>query len=187
MKTTKGKNKEKKGKKVKKLNLEEHKRYEKDGSSDDEMPDVVSNAAMKDDLESLNKQLANLKQQMRQAEKTKRRNRQEMFIAQKKTKMSNMALNEGDDDLDPMDHPSEDTPTELQNTTGSNEHSKEPPRKPKRKVYPSLNVTVEPLTKNDDCRASSALDFKTRRLTNVPRESVKTAVIAYSKKLRVRK
>lgn len=57
---------------------------EMDLSSDDEMPEVVSNAAMKDDLDSLNKKLSNLKQQLREAEKAKRRKRQELYIAQKK-------------------------------------------------------------------------------------------------------
>lgn len=62
-----------------------------------------------------------------------------------------------------------------------------PPAKPTKKVYSSLNITVEPLTKIHNTRASAALDFKSRRLAKVPRESVKTAVISYQKKLQTRK
>ena len=62
-----------------------------------------------------------------------------------------------------------------------------PPAKPTRKVYSSLNITVEPLTKVHNTRASAALDFKSRRLAKVPRESIKSAVISYQKKLLTRK
>lgn len=60
-------------------------KYENDQvSSDDEMPEVVSNATMKSNQEQLEKELEHLKQQLRHAEKVKRRHKQEMFIAQKK-------------------------------------------------------------------------------------------------------
>lgn len=76
----------KKGKaKEKKSRVIVAEKYEDDGeTSDDEMPEVVSNAAMKDNHDVVLKQLEHMKQQLRQAEKAKRRQKQELFIAQKK-------------------------------------------------------------------------------------------------------
>lgn len=56
-----------------------------------------------------------------------------------------------------------------------------------KKVYPSFNISVEPLTNVKDSRASAAIDFRSRRMNKLPRESVKDAVISYNKKLKVRK
>lgn len=74
-----------KSKKREVAKIEADKKYEEDGnSSDDEMPEVVSNATMKSNYELLNQQLQDLKQQIRQTEKAKRRQKQEVCIAQKK-------------------------------------------------------------------------------------------------------
>jgi len=157
-------------------------KYEED--SDDEMPEAVSNATMKSDYEVLSKQISDFKDKVRQEKKAQRREKQERFIAQKKAKVETSETVDND----------QDEKNKVSNETVVNEEQSgnlpkvvRLPKKPTKKVYSSLNITVEPLNKIQDSRASLATDFKSKRLAKVPRESVKVGVIAYQKKLQVRK
>ncbi|CAL8069261.1 unnamed protein product [Orchesella dallaii] len=156
-------------------------KYEED--SDDEMPEAVSNASMKSDYELLNKQISDCKDKIRQEKKAKRREKQEKFIAQKKAKVN---TSETFDD-EQVGNEETNVPETAVNEEQSGPTNSKLPKKSTKKVYPSLNIVVEPLTKIQDSRASLAIDFKSKRLAKVPRESVKVGVIAYQKKLQVRK
>ncbi|ODM92075.1 hypothetical protein Ocin01_14610 [Orchesella cincta] len=163
--------------KAKQLQKSLNQTYEED--SDDEMPEAVSNASMKSDYELLSKQISDFKDKLRQEKKAKRREQQEKCIAQKKVK-----IDASEQFNDEQTSKAEDEEKLASDETVTVDKA---PAKPTKKVYPSLNITVEPLNKIQDSRASLAIDFKSRRLAKVPRESVKVGVIAYQKKLQVRK
>jgi hypothetical protein len=55
-----------------------------------------------------------------------------------------------------------------------------------KKFYPKYNIAVDSLTKISNPRATSALNFKERRLAKVHRENVASNVVSYKEKMLVK-
>lgn len=59
-------------------------------------------------------------------------------------------------------------------------------QKMSKKFYPKYNIAVDSLNKLSTPRATSALNFKERRLAKVHREQVASTVLSYKEKMLVK-
>jgi len=176
-----------------------------DSGSDNEMPEVISSSAMKNERELEIKQMFQQKRDIAEEQKRKRKLKAERLALQKKEKALRRKLKEEEEQqqisegllLDAEGEPKEGGSTEidlgLPISEGAEEGNTEVPlpskreKKPTRKFYPKYNVVVDPLTRLSDPRAAAAYNFRERRLNKVQREDLAKTLTSYEAKLKVKK
>jgi len=173
--------------------------------SDNEMPEVVSSSVMKNERELEIKQMFQQKRQIADELKRKRKLKAERLALQKKEKELRRKLKAEEEEKDQIDNaegPADDAEEgnkeineglgSLDKDVSSEEVATNTPvprkrEKPTRKFYPKYNVVVDPLTKLSDPRATSAYNFRERRLNKVHREDLAKTLTSYEEKLKVKK
>ncbi|XP_021943076.1 uncharacterized protein LOC110841693 isoform X2 [Folsomia candida] len=164
-----------------------------DTDSDSEAPEVVSTHKAKTEREQEIMGMFLQKRKIRDEQKLKRKAKAEKFAAQKK-KLRQQKLDEEHDDPSHIPGVNLDSNKEIlvENAVDTNfpddidDALSSSKKKISRKFYPKYNVSVDSLTKISNPRATTALNFKEKRLARAHREQVTVAVSSYKEKMLVK-